>query len=843
MIRKTYGAIAALMLLGFASCSDENPWVGDAGKGGIKLSLQTDARVTDAVPRTRGGDSEYFETPGLEKFYVHLLQDGEIHTNLTHEEFIAQDGFPTGSYTLKAFSGRLEEEGFDVEPYFEGTEEVTVLEGRESVVSVSASLGHTLVSVGYTDEFKSYMKDYSSKLNSEGHSTVDVPKTETRPAFLVPGEVSLWVNFTDPQGRELTLLPAQFSAEAAHHYHVNLNINNGQTGTATLEITFVGIEEQETVSIDLTDELFTAPEPEVSPEGFEDGETLEFLAGDEPDTRYRFNVLSYGGLSRVNLTFNVLAGDYKPAFGNSINLIGCPESVQAQLAAAGFDCKGVFRNPDKMAYIDLSHVAEKLPAGKYEITVLATDILSRASNPVSVKLVTTDPSVKVTPLKANATTHEGTLLVTYNGGNPADISFKAANANGMMVNAPVKSWQLAEVTRGAVVDKDYLFTITLPDFGDRVTEEVEVYMKGKSYAVATVELPVTASFETDAFSGKALIKVVCAPTKLTEITNNAAVKITDAGGSDVAVTVSRDASTGFITVTGLQPGTEYRYEISGYDGDETDSGVFVTENTPALANGNFEETEQTINFSDVQVGGTYKSGSSLWPYTYHNSASIVRSTPTGWGNINGVTCADVQGLETNTWYMVPSTFVEDGKVTIRTVGYNDAVRAEIPQSQSTLSRPYQYYCTNSPQASDLKIGVGELFYGTDASARAPFNCRPAGVTFDYEYTAYNNEKGLAQITVYSGNEVIASKNVTLEGNGTETLSLSYGTDAFGKKATAITVIFKSSSAAGSIRIPTGKDELNDGEFGTPSNRDLGTNSYKAFAMGSELIISNVKLNY
>lgn len=41
----------------FIACSDDNPWVGAEGTGGIRLSLKADANVADAVPQTRATET------------------------------------------------------------------------------------------------------------------------------------------------------------------------------------------------------------------------------------------------------------------------------------------------------------------------------------------------------------------------------------------------------------------------------------------------------------------------------------------------------------------------------------------------------------------------------------------------------------------------------------------------------------------------------------------------------------------------------------------------------------------------------------------------------------------
>lgn len=840
MVKKLSSALMAALLLGATSCSDDNPWMGETGQGGIKLILSTDGNIEDVIPNTRADGADYFEKPTASQFNIHLIKpEGQIHTDLPHDEFVRKSSFPSGTYTLKAFTGSLDDEGYDVRPYFEGTTKVTVLEGVETEVSVNATLGHTLVSVAYTDAFKSYMKSYSANLHSAGHSYVDVPDGETGPAFLVPGQVSLTLDFTDPQGRQLTLHPAEFKADAAKHYQIELNVNNGNVENAALEISFVSNTDKETVSIDLSDELFSAPEPEVKPVGFEDNQVMQFLSGERANENCSFTVLSYGGLRDVTLTFNKLDGDYTSPFGSEVNLIGATESLQAQLASAGIDCTGVFKNPSKMAKIDLARLPEMLPAGKYQVSVRATDMLARSSQPVSVIISLSNSTVKIEPVEANLSTLEGSLIVTYNGSNPtADLTFKADNEYGMKVEAPII--RCTPATR-SIEENQYNIVIRLPKQGEysfnRGAIEVEANLKGQ-YA-SKVDLPIATSFETDAFATKVLLKPICLEEKVAEILLDAQVAVFK-NGSQVNTTVSKNSSAGVIVVEGLEPNTDYTFIVSGYEDGKSFEYSFITESPVDLNNGTFDSANPMITYT-VASGGKYTS-LNVTGVTYQYLADIKFETPAGWGDINSVTCNPDLTSNQNTWYMVPSTYLEGGKAKVRSVGYSYN-GPELPRSDSPFFPPYKYYNQNAPDNSQLTKAAGKLYYGDDEVKGAPFNTRPSSMSFDYEYDAKNNESANAKITVFSGNEVIASGSKDISGNsGSIEIPLSYSPSNFGKLATSIAIVFVSSNAETPyIYIPSGT-ELNEGYNTAPSNRNIGT-GYKAKATGSELTVDNVKLNY
>ncbi|MDE7125608.1 MAG: DUF4493 domain-containing protein, partial [Muribaculaceae bacterium] len=118
--------------------------------------------------------------------------------------------------------------------------------------------------VDYTDAFIGYMTDYSAELQGK---SIFFAKNENRAAYVVPGPVSLNVSVTKPNGKSATLNAAAFTAEARHHYHITVDVNEGGVGDAVLTIIFDDMLDQESVSIDLSDELFDAPAPQFACKG------------------------------------------------------------------------------------------------------------------------------------------------------------------------------------------------------------------------------------------------------------------------------------------------------------------------------------------------------------------------------------------------------------------------------------------------------------------------------------------------------------------------------------------------------------------------------------------------
>ena len=852
-----YGVCMLAGLLVFTACNDDNPWMGPAGRGGISLNVRADGHVADAVPLTRA--DALFTVPAADDFSIKLEKnDGSYsRTFATLADFRAEDGFPTGVYTISAFYGNPEEEGFDV-PYFFGSEQVTVLEAREAEVSILSKVANSLVSLTYTDNFKNYMTAYLARVHSEGHSYIDIPAEETRPAFVAPGNVGLTVSFTNPQGQSVTIQPTEFTAQGGHHYHITLDVNGGNVGTASLVVSFDDSLTKEDVTIDLTDELFTSPGPSINPQGFVSGEEVEFLAGEAPAQKYRFNVISHGGLKEVNLT--IASDTYVPPFGKELNLMEANETQQQQIAELGIDVKGIFKNPDRMAYIDISELPMHLPSGKYTVSVVAKDNFTRVSEPGSISFTAVAPTLDVTPLSAMAGINQGSLSVSYNGSHPdKDISFKAQNKNGIYVDAPVTSCLEATKTRSIPVN-DYIFTIQLADT-EHDPVPVKVFLYGNE--VKTVNLKVeepSYTLAADGFATKAYIKVNASDDQIALITANIRL-FKDGAAIPAANIVDRNTETGVITITGLEPNHDYEVKGTLRNSLSENSPVvsFRTEANLQLANGGFDQIERTID-ETINSGGQYKAGSSNSRFVY-NTADVVVDVPlrsTGWATLNPLTYF-TGSTSKNTWFMVPSTFMNaDGAVVIRSVAYSH--EGVEPEGASNGGLSTKYYNGTAP---DFQYrSSGELFLGsydfTGTASRKDgisFASRPSSVTFDYSYVPYNNEMGDVYVAVLdaSGN-VIVSKTVNITSASNSSMTVTLPAYEFGRKAASLRICFRSSNGSVSTKVPSG-DDLNErydadnsvlnahvsppagGSFHVPNNL------YKALSTGSVLTVDNVKLNY
>ena len=863
-------ALVALFAVGLGSCSDDNPWRHADGQGGINLRLEASADVTDARPEVRGVPT--LTAPDPELFSIRLVNQDtqEEQTWTTLEEFRAESGFDVGSYTLTAYYGNVNECGFD-KPYFAGTTDIHVYEARETSAEVTARLGNVMLSAEYTDAFKSYFRDYSLAVRTAGEARVDMGQSEDRPGFVAPGNVTVNLNVTHPSGKTLTLQPGSFAAQARHHYHLSFDVNTDPTGDAALVISFDDSLEEEDIHIPMSDELVNSPEPTVYAKGFESGVPVEVLAKNPSATPLQIHAVCKGGFSSCRLVVAEEGGSYAPAFGREVELVNADEALQEQLRNAGIDVQGLFKGTsDNMAIVELTNLPEYLPEGKFNVSLEVTDVLGRTANdapvlniqtfPVALDVVGGSAIYTFDDTSSSVTPHiPATVTVTYNGQRPlGNITFKNQCKNGGYNDCEVVGVTESARTRN-LESKEWIFNLKVCDV-EHNPLGMQMFFKGEKVKDFTIEVDEPDfTIEADAFATYTKLKVVPDAgftDQLATIVNglnlylNGEVgkSITDEASATNPLSITRNPETGIVILNGLTPSTDYRigFSVTTITANLPDAYCvsFRTEDDAQVSNGDFSQTSQ-LKIDNLQCGGTYYG----WPVTYTNKSSIDRQVPDGWATINPKT-ANPKAKNQNTWFVVPSTYVEDGRAVVRNVGFSSNGTTPARTGGAAGSTNYN---TSAASFTDSEKVAGELFLGSysydidNGSTRTsgiPFASRPKSLSFDYTYTPEGTDTGVVTVALLNAaGTKIAERTLDLKSQQTAvTRTVTFPEYAFGVKVAAIRVDFKSSkNVVAPIHIPSGS-ELNEG-FGAVGNHTIGANQYHAVATGSVLTIDNVKLNY
>lgn len=838
----------ALSAIALTSCSDESPWSGSSGEGAVKLNFSSDGRV---MRQTRADDSLSPVVPDGSAFTVNFAKsDGSYSKNWSSvDAFNREKSFPIGDYTLTASYGSIDVEGFD-NPYYLGSNRVHVSPGATTDVNVTATLANAMVSVRYTDAFRENFSAYSAAVQTEGHDWVVFAQNEDRPAYVAPSaDVKLNLTLTNDAGERVTIQPAGFTAVARHHYVVTIGVTgNAASGNLALDVEFDEDVVSETVNVSLGDELFSAPAPTVTAKGFTPETEVGNFEYSELKETPEFHVFAFGGLKSA--TLNVVAENgYSPVFGRSVEFVNADNLTMQQLEQEGV--AGYFRNADKLGVVNVKKFLERLPAGKYEIVVQAVDVMTRTSEPLKLTAVITPLEIQLAPAaQAAFMGSEVTVDLTTNSPELKNVvAFKVPDAHNKMVDAEIKS--VTDVTAsGASVraGSGYVYRYVLgiePSFRSEIDVEMSVVANRNKKATAKVLVDAPEyTMVPDAFSNRVVLKI--------ESENPAVVKtLVDNlqffnGETQVpSANIAHDSANGMITVSGLTPAIKYVSLKAVCGTFEKTVPEFTTEIEADVPNGGFDLVSETINISNVAVGGKYN----VWPADYQITSSIRRSEPNGWASLNAKTCYS-NSSNKNTWFMVPSSFVDNGRSIIRSVGYNH--NGTTPKTSGGAFNT-KYYCENSPSNESLDKCAGELFLGSysfDGTSETrqdgiEFSSRPSSLSFDYLYTSFNNEQ--AEVSIYlmdeNGNKLAGSVEYLSNANaGTNTKTIELSNYPFGVKAAKLILGFKSTKTGvvPEINIPTGS-ALNEGQG--LGNKTISANSYKAFAKGSELTIDNVKLGY
>lgn len=856
-----------LTLVGLASCSNEAPWAtGGKSKGDISLWLSADVDVKDALPVVRAGVPELI-APDVDDFAIELRDNDtdKVQSWQSLEDFNAESGFDVGTYTLTAFYGNINECGFD-KPYFKGETTVSVLEGRESSVEVTAQLANVMLSINYTDNFRNYFQDYRVTAHTDGHANVAFGSTESRAGFLTPGDITLQLSLTNPSGKTAVLTPAKFSAKARHHYHVTFDVNADPMGDVALTVIFDDSTTKENVTFKLTDELYNPDAPVVVADGFVSGQTVEALSGNPAPGKLNFETVCKGGLKKAVMKIAQINGKepWIPPFGSELDLMQADLSVQNLLGQYGIKVGGFFNNPEQMGFVNVTDLPKYLPEGTYEITLTITDQLDRNNEtPVILNLSTLPINLVVNGGSAlyeypgtvvtTTPTVDATIKVTYNGLNPGEcISFKNKCRTGIFKDCDIVDVHESTATR-SFTDKTYIYNIKVCDV-ETSPLPMELWFNGHKYADFTLDIiEPQFSLEADAFATFARFKVNAVnvediPTIVNGLTLYKGGEIVDTlyknGKAIDKSFVLTDPEKGFLTLYGLESNTDY---IIGYSLTSRSNGIpkshtctFPTEVEAQIPNSDFSQ-KKGFEWNPITAGGQYKYGSTnMW-----NHSSIEINTPEGWATLNPITCwrdAKVQ----NTWFCVPSTLMEGNSVVIRTVAYDHD--GKLPALDDHGLSVRAKYSRNKP-ASFASKSSGELFLGSytfnGSAAREDgieFVSRPASLSFTYSYEPVANEVGQVYFAIVGKDgSVVSESRADIKTGTNKEMTLSLPSYPFGKKAKYIRLSFKSSKTVIDVPIPSDIQDVTN----TTSllGQTIPANKYKSLCLGSKLTVHKVELNY
>lgn len=783
----SFGAAAMVLL---SACNDGLEFTD--GTGTISPLVSYDPTVITA--RSNGARAtEIGDIEASDLFLTLTAEDGSESYSGPINDFPTGQGFNIGKYTLTATYGDVEDEGFE-KPSVYGQAELSVLEGKQTSVELTATPSKAMVSFTFDKALTDYMTSCSARVHSAGGATLDYTSAETRPLYIKPGQTTVSVSFTKPNGKEGTLQVNTIDAQAQHHYKVNLTLGGEGAGTESITVKYDDLLEEEEVIVDISDQMLSTPAPEVTADGFTDGQQFSLIEGDPFNETLRFDINARGGIASAVLTTrgaSFLAAGW-PA---EIDLTKASAEQQKAMKELGFKDLGIMRNPGTIAAFDLTAVASHIPAGgtdgePVEFSLTVTDGEGRQSQPLGMKI-----KVEELVLLLNATDvlYDGgstvDLNLTYNGtapvaqavkiqyindrGLPADATIASATPKSRAANEYIVRINVAADARKPLMFKASCASITT----ETITVESAPTLTATANDVFATSAWVSLSHPTYSCASKTI--------KLFASTN----------GTDFAE-VSGTQSGAEFHATGLTPNTAYTLRAT-VDGVRSTTFAITTEAATQITNGNLDQG---------------------WGSTSKGSHNLV-SAPSPWGSVNELSAG---GSSNST-----NRYAHPNSTESTTDSHNGSAAALL------RSVAYGFSGHTAGLHNTNKCTPGKLFLGTysDQSGIA-FSSRPTSMKFYYKYSPLKSgETGYAEIKVLdaAGNVIATGNRGLAESSSYQqiTIPLTYNRGA--AKAAKIAVMFRSSA------------ESIDGSYVKENTNWAGV--LQSCTYGASLYIDDVELAY
>ncbi|MDE5608625.1 MAG: DUF4493 domain-containing protein [Muribaculaceae bacterium] len=825
-------AVTGLAFLG--GCGEDLP-SGDSGQGSFNVKL-----TLDQTPVNVKGGSEDSRAAAITADDLKLTltsHTGKKYTWNSLAEFDAEKEFNVGTYKLEATYGHKEDEGYEM-PHFYGSTQFSIRENITTTVSLTAKYGNALVGVDYTDAFKKYFPAYTVVFNTSQGNKIEHKSDETRTLHVAPGQVSVNVNVTKPNGAQATYQATTFTAEAANHYHLTLDVNGGNVGSSSIVLKFDDMPDLEDVVIDLSQDLTNTPAPVIEPVGFENDGNIFSAAGSRPSDPAEMTLTAPGGFASVVLeTF--CPALTKAGWPESIDLMAATADEKALMQKYGFVEKGLWMNPQNMAMIDLSKVISYIPYSEvtnnestFKLTM--TDHLGQTSESVGLTVTIEKRYLAISnPSKVLVEDTSMSLDLVSNGSGIDDVTVQSRNAVGTWDDLKIVSKEL--LSRSA--ENTYRVTVSGLASDDRdislraLVQKNDEILAEADEMLTVVRSPLPYSLigdDRNAFSTYAILTVAALDEPAAQAAARAKLLLSTNGGTtyrEYPAKVSGET----LRVEGLTSGQKYVARIT-VDGQKSSSATFTTETPFRLPNRDMENWSRTPGQSNYWwIDYPFASGATGAHWDTYNTVTTSQGG-SGTSMFDHKGCAYVATSGTQ-----PTTDAHSGQAAIiRTVGWGSSNGAG---------------ATGSNWSSNCKyVSAGQLFlgdwtgvspvYDSTPNYGVPCQARPKSLTFWYKYSQAkdgNGDYGTAYIEVFdaAGNPITQAQEVQLTPVAEytkKTIELSY--PLLAPKAAKIQVTFMSSG---------NKDALvpNSTYMTAPAFGNLSDGEY----LGSSLYIDDLLLNY
>lgn len=801
-----------------AGCSGDIDSPDNGITGRIAPRAVIDGEVVGSSLQGRA-DEKYTE----KNLYLKITsEDGKYSKTWTYitEYDPNEEQFPIGKYLVEAGCGDQEAEGLDKVAYY-GSAAVTVQEGVTTPVSITASMSKSMVSVNYSENFKRYMTSYSSEVKSSTGKYIHINGNETRPAYFMPGQTDLIVEFTKPNGKTGRTVINTFAAQARHHYKYTVDMTE-EAGDVGLKIEFDDTMVLDDIEIDISDAALDAPAPTISFDGFESENTYAAVETFEPTVALGIGVMARGGLAKLemNTSSTTLAGKGWPV---SVDLLNLTESEKSRLEELDFIGRGL-KPSEKMAGVELTNVVRNMDYIKEKdehlsyFTFKATDRYMKTAE-VTVKIDIRELIIAISnPTAIKMGDDRIGLEMEYNAPRVTDdFGLFYINDNGVERKLKIEEARLM----GGSKTHYSLVLSGLPK------DEKAVKIKGRSGSKVSEELTVERSApdftlsadDNDIFATYAIVSLNCETFDADKLAPLAKFYL-GADKKELKATITEGNR---IKIEGLTPGTA--------------NAVCATcDNNPEKVcpplNVNTEAAAQ-IPDSDMETWSRVDGQTQYWWIEYPGASKADAV----WATVNELTTSE--GGSTLNMFDHKGTSYCAFSGTRKTT---DAKGGSLAAVIETVGYGNNNASGSTGSNACKKIAAGELFLGSYGNGAAnysglAFTSRPSSMEFWYKYRPKNSaDYGYVEIRLLNsdGQDITEAKTLTLpKADAYQKISipLTYPRLRNGKAA-KIMVSFRSSGNPECLKI-------NNSNLDCPSFGNLSDGRFT----GSSLYIDDIKLNY
>lgn len=832
MIRQLLkGACCVAALLAVSACSDTFDPSGDSGDGGrmlLNVGVDRDVKAPQKLSGRSAASRVATEADHIDagdltlKMTSHL--SGKVFTYKL-ADFDPTTTFPIGRYTIDAYYGEEGKEDFAA-PYYKGSTEVVLHENEATPVSLTATLANSMVSIVYGEDFKNYFPSYSVEIaTSKGNSIIHAAGEE-RAAYVEPGVITIYADVTKPNGVKGKLKAAEFTAEARNHYVVTMGLG-AESGGSAITVTFNSELVEETVEIDVSDQILLAPAPTLSAVGFTPGEEITIVEGTTTSGPLRVVATAIAGVASGQLTTqgaSLITQGWPPV----VNFPADAENL-AKIEEFGIRPQGFRGTTTQMALVDFREGLSKLTYNassdnRTTFTLTVTDKYNKVSEPMSFTVVVQKLTLAVEKVYTPAVNEESMVVdMLFNNEDLRDfVRFEVMDNNG--------AYQRVVHERLEHVPGSNKYKVRLPiprSANDVVFRAVVLGNNSLSLApVTVVRTGVAMVFsDVDVYAKHATVSILgnhgaqyALSAKWFASTDGT--NYTQIPGGQV------DVNGANATINDLTDGTHYYLKVEANNA-VSEPIEFTTESIVQLPNNKMDDWF-------IENGKT--------KYWWKSYCGSDKNTP--WGSMNLVSTSeggsndrDLSDSRNGMGYCAASgtdrtTDARSGNAAlIKTVGWGQGNSAAGSLSSIKRASVGQLHLGSSP--TQFVNTSGESYDGV-IDYGYPFSSRPSSLSFWYKYQPKNsNDYGYAEIWLKSADGKIIAKetrNLTRADQYTEVvMNLPYTVK---QKAAKICVIFRSSANPDCYAI----NESNLTYPGFAASKDTQT-------VGSQLYIDDVTLNY